>query len=667
MKKICFLLCLLLSFTTLFACRDNSENDSPDETDQVEQEDGIVLSVTDEITIGVGDTKQITAINAKTGMETSNVIWTSDNTSVATVGYDGRLTGIADGTAVISASTIDGSAKASCTVKVTSVLVGISLSPTEVVVESGKEVTLEVGFTPETYTGAVLTWVSGDESIASVKDGVITAHADGSTTIAVSAEGFTAVCAVTVVTPVSSVTLSEELIPLTKGKTLTLTATVLPTNASDKSLTWTSSNPTSVKVSDTGEITALAGGTATITAKTSNGITATCTVVVSVPVTGVSLNPSEVTIDPNGTQKLTASISPADANVQDIIWTCSDLSVVTVTATGEIKGLKPGTATITVTTVEGYFTATCKVTVANSITGLSFEETEGNLLIGQSLTLIPVKTPADANDSVYTWDSSAPEIASVDENGKVTALAAGKAVITVTTDKGITASFTLTSIDPATIDVPIQKIQVANMAVNAGETFSLNITITPSNATEEPVIKSGNTSRVIVNSDGTLTALRKGTVTITVSTKDGKVSATCLVTINEMTSELREQMTKEYNAELKTIEAEHNTALNEIGQRYDSDIQFYTDAVQNASVVDEATYQEQKSELEKKISACTDSNEKKSLEDELTELESDWSAYQFALQNLTTLQQSKDAELTAENESYQNNITELKNRYPFLF
>lgn len=668
MKKLCFLLCLLMTLASLVACGngDGEDTDKPAiSTSTPAKKEGLVLSVEDEITIGVGDTKQITAINAKTGMQTSAVLWESDNKEVADVDFEGKVTGKADGSATITAKSIDGSLSASCTVKVTSVLSDIVLSAANIELNKGETAVLTVSFIPESYTSAELTWVSSDPSVVSVLDGVLTAHADGSATIAVSTEGITKVCSVTVVTPVTSLTLSETELTLVKGNTSKLTASVLPANASDPSINWTSSNPDVVRVADDGTLTALTGGTATITAKTSNNITATCVVTVNVPVTGIAIMPTEVTLDPGDTQMLTIAISPIDANEQSVIWESSNPTVATV-VNGEIKALSAGTATIKVTTVQGYYTATCAVTVTNSITGLSFEQPEGNLLIGQTITLLPIKAPVDAEDAPYTWTTSDPLVASVDANGLVTALAAGKADITVTTDKGVSATYTLNVIDPATINVPIESIKVDNIAVEEGETFSLNITVTPSNYTEQYIVTSGNTNRVVVNSDGTLTAVRSGTIYVTVSTLDGAISTRCLVTVNKMSDDKKAEKQQEYDAALATLDQAHDRVLADIASKYDVDIALYKNAVDNASLTDEAEYNKQKNALQKAIDSAS-AADKAILQQELQALEDEWSAYQLAVRTWDSLVKQKDAEVTAENDSYNQKVAQLKAQYPYLF
>lgn len=167
---------------------------------------------------------------------------------------------------------------------------------------------------------------------------------------------------------VTGVSLNKTSTTLTVGGTETLTATVKPSNATNKNVTWTSSNTTVATVSN-GTITAKKAGSATITVKTSDGsFTATCSVTVNnstVSVTGVSLNKTSLTLDVGENETLVATISPSDATNQNVIWTSSNTNVATV-SNGLVSAITSGSTVITVRTTDGDKTATCTVTVSGS-------------------------------------------------------------------------------------------------------------------------------------------------------------------------------------------------------------------------------------------------------------------------------------------------------------
>ncbi|WP_174818626.1 Ig-like domain-containing protein, partial [Paenibacillus kobensis] len=170
---------------------------------------------------------------------------------------------------------------------------------------------------------------------------------------------FTATSAVTVTTAVTGVTLDQtSLSMLTGGADETLTATVGPATASNKNVTWSTSDASVATVAN-GVVTAVGNGTATITATTADGsFTATSTVTVTTAVTGVTLDQTSLSLLTGGADEtLTATVNPATASNKNVTWSTSDASVATVT-NGVVSPVGNGTATITVTTTDGSFTAT---------------------------------------------------------------------------------------------------------------------------------------------------------------------------------------------------------------------------------------------------------------------------------------------------------------------
>ena len=215
---------------------------------------------------------------------------------------------------------------------------------------------------------------------------------------------------------VTGVSLNKNSTTLVVGGTETLTATVSPSNATNKNVTWTSSN-TSVATVSNGTITAKKAGNATITAKTVDGNkTATCSVTVNsntVSVTSVSLNKNSLTLDIGETETLTATISPNNATNQNVSWISSNTGVATV-SNGIVSAISSGTSTITVKTVDGNKTATCLITVQGS-TETRTTEIEGNAAAsnGSISGWTPVNTSTysegtvkfdDTNDYIYKLD-----------------------------------------------------------------------------------------------------------------------------------------------------------------------------------------------------------------------------------------------------------------------
>ena len=339
-------------------------------------------------------------------------------------------------------------------------------------------------------------------------------------------EKLVATCEVFVTIPVSGVTLSQTELPLVKGATATLSATVVPADATNKRVTWSSTN-TAVATVENGIVTAVSGGNATIKVTTEDGNhTATCEVLVTVPVTGVTFLQTELPLVKGATATLTATVVPFDATNQRVSWRSNNATVATV-ENGTVTAVSAGNATITVTTEDGNHTARCEVTVTVSATGVTLSKTELSLVKGATATLTATVAPSDATNKKITWRSSNTSIATV-ENGIVTAVSAGNATITVTTEDGNhTATCEVTVTVPAT-GVTLSQTE---LPLAKGATATLTATVVPFDATNQKVTWRSNNTSVATVENGTVTAVSGGNATITVTTEDGNHTATCEVTV----------------------------------------------------------------------------------------------------------------------------------------
>lgn len=238
----------------------------------------------------------------------------------------------------------------------------------------------------------------------------------------------------------TSLSLNKTTSDIKVGQTDTLTANILPENATNKTVNWISSNESVAKVDNLGKVTAVSVGTARITATTADGNrTATCDVTVKpIDVTGISLSKEDDELKVGQTDTLTANILPENATNKAVNWTTSNEAVVKVDNTGKITAVGTGKATIIATSVDGSKTAACSVIVneAVKVTDISLSKSTDSLNVGQTDTLTANILPANADNKEVVWTSSNNYIATVDNTGKVTALSAGSAVITATTADG---------------------------------------------------------------------------------------------------------------------------------------------------------------------------------------------------------------------------------------
>ncbi len=214
-------------------------------------------------------------------------------------------------------------------------------------------------------------------------------------------------------TAVTGVTLDKTSASLTVGNTLKLNATVSPSGATDKTVTWKSSNKTVATVSSTGVVTAKAAGTTTITVTTNDGgKTATCAVTVTsatVPVQGVTLNVQAMNLSVGSTYTLVATVTPSDATNKAVTWSSSDTSVATVSSSGKVIAVSAGSATITATTVDGGKTAVCPMVVTPNVYKVSVK-------VG-AYDCFKMYSPSSASGTYYqdtTFDVSAGEKVDVD-------------------------------------------------------------------------------------------------------------------------------------------------------------------------------------------------------------------------------------------------------------
>jgi len=241
-------------------------------------------------------------------------------------------------------------------------------APVATVVVTPAELTLTLGtaqqVTVQTLTargaalsGRLLTWTSSDEATATVSaDGLVTAIAPGTATITATSEGRSGSVIVTVtLAPVDTVTITLAEVSLTVTGTQQLTAELKAadgTALADRTIAWTSSDEASATVSVDGMVTAIAPGTATITA-TSEGKTGTVTVTVTLaPVDTVTITPADVSLTENDTQQLTAELKAANGTAltnRTITWSSSNNAIATVSTSGLVTAIAPGTATITAT------------------------------------------------------------------------------------------------------------------------------------------------------------------------------------------------------------------------------------------------------------------------------------------------------------------------------
>ena len=322
---------------------------------------------------------------------------------------------------------------------------GISLNVTSKSLNVNQTFNLIATITPDVATNKTVNWTSSNNTIATVdNDGLVTAIAGGTAIItATTTDGtnLSASCTVTVSSiPVTSISLNKTSLTLDVSDTYQLVATITPTNASNKTIAWSTSNTAVAIVSDNGLVTPVAPGEATITATTTDGtnLSVSCQVTVVKRVQGITLNETNLTLTLPETAQLIASFTPSDATNQVLNWTSSKPSVATVDSNGLVTTKSTGSATITATTTDGSnLSATCQVTVVKqNVTSITLNETTLVMHIGDSAQLVADVQPANASNPNLSWSSGNTSIASVDNNGMVIAKASGTTYVRASATDG---------------------------------------------------------------------------------------------------------------------------------------------------------------------------------------------------------------------------------------
>jgi O-glycosyl hydrolase/uncharacterized protein YjdB len=410
---------------------------------------------------------------------------------------------------------------------------------------------------------------------------------------------------------VTGISVSPTTATVAVNNTTQLTTTVAPANATNKSVTWASNNSVVASVSSTGLVSGIAAGTAIITVTTADGNrTAISNITVNViATTGVSVSPTVASIFATQTQQLTATVLPANASNKSVTWTSGNNAVATVNASGLVTGVAQGTATITVRTVSGNFTATTAMTIKGqepytgtpiSLPGIvqaenydkggqniayndadagnngnQYRTTEGvdvdviagttgytvgwtasgewleyttNVTAGNYSIIATVATPSSGKQMVIKLDGVTLTTINIPNTGgygnfqnvTVTGVSFTGGANKVLRFEIVGGDFNIDKVEVKSVTtVPVTGVSMspASASVAAGGTAQLTATVAPSTATNKNVSRSSsNTAIATVNASGLVTGVAAGTATITVTTQDGSKTATSAITVTAVTS-----------------------------------------------------------------------------------------------------------------------------------
>jgi len=485
------------------------------------------------VNLNKGDNKTVnTTITPADTTESKVISWESDNTTVATVDSNGVITAVGGGNATIT-GTLPNAKMVTITVTVTVPLEKIELDQESIELIPDQKQTINAEITPnDTTEPKTITWISSDETVATVDNGEITAVAAGTATITATVGTKSDTVTVKVLKPIDSISISEPSVTLNRNESKELTAIILPADAEEsKDVTWTSSDPTSVLVSANGTITGLKGtqSPVTITATLPNGKHAESLVTVVVKINSIDINKTSTTINKGENETLTITINPEDTSEEKTVsWTSSDETVATVDSNGKVTALKAGNTTITASV--GTFTKTCAVQVKVPITSIEIDSEDVVLARGNNKTITATVNPEDTTeDTTITWSSDKESVATIDANGKIIAVGAGSATITATVGSK-------TDTIKVTVNVPVTEFTVnkETLTLVKYKSETLVTTINPSDTTENTKVTwtSNKENVATVDENGKVTAVGEGTATITGKLENNMtVTTTVTVTI----------------------------------------------------------------------------------------------------------------------------------------
>ncbi|MBQ9325873.1 MAG: Ig-like domain-containing protein [Clostridia bacterium] len=344
----------------------------------------------------------------------------TDNPDIASV-RDTTLRATATGQCVLTVkSRLNPDVETRYLVCVIQRVTGLKLAQANKTIPVGGTTQYFVTYTPSTASIQAVTWSSGNEDVATVdENGIVTGVSRGRCQIkaeAVDGSRRSATLSITVTQPAESVTLSENTLTVAAGASQTLKAVVAPSTASDKTVTYTSSDPSVAKVSTSGHVSGVSAGVCTIVcqSKSDPTVIAQCVVTVTQPITRITFSAKELTVNVGSQARAMWRTEPEDATSTAVTFKSSNEKVATVDADGIITGMGRGDARITVTAADGSRKyATMTVHVAQPVMGVHMRNDTATVGVGEELELEAVFEPSNASNRRMTWYSEDESIVTV--------------------------------------------------------------------------------------------------------------------------------------------------------------------------------------------------------------------------------------------------------------
>jgi uncharacterized protein YjdB len=499
------------------------------------------------VTTLVGEAIKFSATTgAAADVSSLSVTWASSNTNVAVVDPDGTVSMVGQGEAILTATAGTRTGTASVSVHQRDIA-SLRVTPATSTMYPNDSAQLHIAAFDDAGRAMALVpgnvqWSSSDSRVVTVTDGgVVTAQAAGSAVVTVHIGSKTATAAINVQgLPVSSVFVSLETGTLEVGQVTKAKATLTDaegTTLTGRAVAWQSSNPAIATVNSLGVVTAVARGTATISAIAEGKVGGANLTVATKNVASVVVSPNPASAAVGQKARLTATVKDASGGVligRTITWTSGNPAVATVSATGLVTAVSVGTATISASTA-GVSGASQFQSTTVAAASVSVSPSAPNVHVGEDVQLTATATDASGNvlaSRVPTWSSSNPIVATVSSSGRVTGVSKGTATVTATVDgKSAPASVSVANAAPA----PVASITVTLNAssINAGQSTQA-VAVTRDAAGN---VVTGRTiawssaapALATVSASGVVSALAAGSVSISATSEGVSNSATLII------------------------------------------------------------------------------------------------------------------------------------------
>jgi len=496
------------------------------------------VEISSSATLSIGENITLTPAVVPSLTSDMEPLWYSSDLSVASVDENGTIEGIGEGTAEITCFIGDTRSNA-CLVTVESSYTGVKLDRNEVTINKGNLTILKASTLPEGNKDKVsYIWTSSDSDIVSVDEvGRIVAkgYGDAVITVQIAGSDYKDQCKVHVAGQLIGVELDRHETALSKGSSTRLVAQALPKDTVDTiNFVWSTNKESVATVDNKGNVTGVGYGTAIITV-TCGDYQDSCKVVVSGELSVLNLQPEKLLLKKGMTARLTVSLEPKElANNAVVLFTSKNGNVASVADDGTITANSEGTCEITA--VSEKLAKTCTVIVDDlAIYEGTVQKSSATIEEGKTQAFRAVWKTQKSDVEAVKWTSNNASVARVNENGVVTGVHEGTALVYATSGDGVfqaALSVTVKKGTQQSVSISVQNAD-ALRSMKVGDSAALQVFVNPAGQWNAVTYSSTDASIASVSTSGVVTALKKGTTSIVVSYGSEKKTLPVIVSDQE--------------------------------------------------------------------------------------------------------------------------------------